>query len=83
MALSSGPTEKKVTAAGISSAVTSYIMAWLLLRFQFLGDVSPAVEALVLAAVTAVVTYAGAWLAKHTPRTDPDALKGQVHGTGL
>jgi len=83
MALSTGPTEKKVTAAGISSGVTSYVMAWLLLKFEFLGNVSAPVEALVLAAVTAVVTFSGAWLAKHTPRTDPDAVKAQVPGTGL
>jgi ABC-type Fe3+-siderophore transport system permease subunit len=72
------PTETKVTVAGVSSSITSFVMAYIALNWGALPDaVSTPGAALLLAAVTGVLTYGSAWWAKHTNRTDPDAVKGK------
>lgn len=73
----SGPVETKVTVAGLAATITTFIMAWLTLQTDFLDGVAAPVSALVLAAVSGVLTFITSYAAKHTMRTDADAQKGK------
>lgn len=74
MAATHGPVETKVTVATVAAFVTSGVV-WLLGTYVFHEDVPAPVSGLILAAVTALVTFVSAWFARHTPRNDADAVK--------
>jgi hypothetical protein len=70
----SGPVETKVTVAGLAATITTFIMAWITMQTSFLDGVAAPVSALVLAAVSGVLTFGASYAAKHTHRTDADAM---------
>lgn len=72
--MSTGPVETKVTAATIAAA-TSAAVLWALDTYVFVADAVPApVAGLAELVILTGSTFAAGWLARHTPRTDPDAL---------
>ena len=75
------PVEKKVK-AGSAGALAAGLIDWLLARYLFphLDDATG--QALILAAVPTVLTYAAAWLAPHTPRSLPVVALPQPAETG-
>lgn len=72
-----GPTESKVTVAGLASTITTGVMGWILLTVDMPEQVNEPVTALVLAAVTGALTFGSAWWTKHTNRTDAQAARGK------
>ncbi len=70
-----GPVEKKVTVAGIIAFIVSLIMGYLIKTWPALTPLADSVEALILAAVTALATYGAAWWTKHTARNDAGTRK--------
>lgn len=74
--MAQGPTETKVTVAGLASTITSFVMGYVVLSGG-MEDLNEPVTALVLAAVTGVLTFGASWWAKHTNRTDAQAARGK------
>lgn len=62
--------ETKVTVATVASTLTGVVVL-LLGTYVFGGAVPVAVTSVVGGLVVGAVTFAAAWLAKHTPRTPP------------
>ena len=54
--------------AGTAAGAVSGILLWVLGRYVFKGTVPDVAASWVYAAVPAVITFAAAYLAKHTPR---------------
>jgi len=74
VSVSTGPVEAKVTAAAIAAAVSSAVL-WALDTYVFVTDAVPApVAGLADLIIVTGSTFAAGWLARHTPRADPDAL---------
>lgn len=71
------PVETKVTVAGIASAGTSFVMGLILTHTDWFDGVAGPLTALVLAGITGALTFGAAWQAKHTRRSDADAMKGR------
>lgn len=64
------PIESKVKAA-TAGAIVSAAAVWALDEYVFTADTLPGpVEALVVLAVTGLVTFVSGWAARHTPRPD-------------
>lgn len=59
---------------GAAGAAVAGLVVWLLGAYVFPGDVPEPVRAVVDVVVPGVVAFAAGWLARHTPRTDPDAV---------
>ena len=74
---SNGPVETKVTVAGVSATITTFIMGWILTQTHWFDSVAGALSALILAAVSGALTFGAAYWAKHTTRSDAAATKGK------
>jgi hypothetical protein len=61
------PAEKKVK-AGSAAAIAAGLIDWALARWVFPHGVDVTGQALILAAVPGVLSYAAGYLAPHTPR---------------
>lgn len=73
----SGPVERKVTVAGLAAFAVSTVMGLVLTYWPSMPDnLSNPLASLISGAVTGVLTYGFAWLAKHTNRTDRQAALG-------
>ena len=57
--------------AGSAGALVAGLIDWLLAKYLFPHGVDATGQALILAAVPTVLSYAAAWLAPHTPRPAP------------
>lgn len=64
-----------MAAASVASAVAGVVL-WALDKWAFEGDTPDAFQVLVFVAVPGLVAFAAGWVARHTPRTDPDAVPG-------
>jgi hypothetical protein len=71
--MSTAPVETKVTAASTAAAVAGFTM-WVLDRWVFEGDTPTPVRVLIYVLIPGLATFAAGWFARHTPRTDPDAM---------
>lgn len=65
-----GPVEKKVTTASAAALITAFIMTMLMKAIPVLAPLNDVVEALISAAVVAVITWVVAYWTKHTSRND-------------
>lgn len=74
--------EKKVTAATGAAAATGLVL-WLLSTYVFDGLVPEAVADAVVWVVTAAAAFVGGYIAKHTPRIDPEAAQAQLHSVSV
>jgi hypothetical protein len=73
-----GPVETKVTVATLTSFVVTTVMSFVLTYWPSMPDtLSNPLASLVAGAVTGVLTFGLAWLAKHTNRTDAQAARGK------
>lgn len=74
----SGPTETKVTVAGLSAFVVATVMGFVLTYWPSMPDtLSNPLASFISGAVTGVLTFGLSWLAKHTNRTDANAARGK------
>lgn len=64
------PIESKVKAGSLGAAVAG-LADWVLATYLFPHLNDPTAQALILAAVPGVLSFAGGWLAKHTARPQP------------
>lgn len=71
--MSSGPVEVKVSAAAIATALSGFAV-WAAQTYWFRGEVPAPVVAVIQVVVPALVAFTAGWLARHTPRDDPDAV---------
>ncbi|MEV8634286.1 hypothetical protein AB0395_21785 [Streptosporangium sp. NPDC051023] len=68
------PVEQKVKSATVGSALAGAIV-WALSEYVFRGDVPPEIGLLVAVGLPALLSFAGGFAARHTWRTDAEALK--------
>lgn len=72
--LTSWKIELKVIASTVAAFVVSLVVALLNLiqaHHELLGSVPSALQFVIIAVIPTAVTFAGGYLAKHTPRTLP------------
>lgn len=73
-----GPLETKVTVAGLAAFVVSTVMGAVLTYWPAMPDtLSNPLASLISGAVTGVLTFGLAWVAKHTNRSDANAALGK------
>jgi hypothetical protein len=72
--MSTGPVETKVTAATLGASASAVVL-WALETYVFTPGAVPApVAGFAELIILAGCTFGAGWLARHTPRSDPDAL---------
>lgn len=70
-----GPIEGKVTVAALASTITTGIVTFVLTQYPGIpSNITDLGTAVLLAGVTGALTFGASFWAKHTHRTDPDAL---------
>jgi hypothetical protein len=70
-----GPIESKVTVGALAATITTGIVTFILSAYPSIPEnISDLGTAVILAAVTGGLTFGAGFWAKHTHRTDPDAL---------
>jgi hypothetical protein len=62
--------ETKVTAASFAALVTGLIVNLILSRWPVLKDLNEYLTGIIMAVITAGLTFLAGWWAKHTPRPD-------------
>lgn len=65
----SAPVESKVTAASAATLIAGFVVGWLVIQAPFLASLADPLQAAIGAVVTAAITFASGWLARHTPRS--------------
>lgn len=66
----SAPVETKVKAASLAALVASFLVSLLVIKVPAIAGAADLLQTAVIAVVTSLGTWAGGWLASHTPRVN-------------
>jgi hypothetical protein len=62
------PVESKVTAASLTTLIAGFAVGWIVWQAPLFAPLADPLQAVIASAVTSVLTFAAAWLSRHTPR---------------
>lgn len=72
MAAKNAPMEAKVVAASGAALIAGFVVSWIVFKAPGLRSMADPLQAALSALITAAVTAAVGWMAKHTPRPGDD-----------